>query len=44
MKPGDCHLYDTGDVHSPRRRGPTKLVRIEGVNLDRVKRTNIKAA
>jgi hypothetical protein len=44
MQPGDCHLYDTGDVHSPRRRGPTRLVRIEGKNLDRVKRTSIKAA
>jgi predicted metal-dependent enzyme (double-stranded beta helix superfamily) len=44
MKPGDSHLYDVGAVHSPNRRGVTKLVRIEGKNLDNVKRSNIKAA
>jgi hypothetical protein len=44
MKPGDSHLYDVGVVHSPNRGGPTKLVRIEGTNLDQVKRSNIKAA
>ncbi len=44
MKPGDSHLYDVGMVHSPKRDGLTKLVRIEGKNLDRVKRSNIKAA
>jgi hypothetical protein len=44
MKPGDSHLYDVGMVHSPKRDGLTKLVRIEGRNLDRVQRSNIKAA
>ena len=44
MKPGDSHFYDVGVVHSPNRKGPTKLVRIEGRNLDRIKRSNIKAA
>jgi hypothetical protein len=44
LKPGDCHFYDVGMVHSPKRSGPTKLVRIEGQNLDNVKRSNIKAA
>ena len=44
MKPGDAHLYDIGAVHSPKRDGLTKLVRIEGANLDRIKRSNIKAA
>jgi hypothetical protein len=43
MKPGDAHLYDVGIVHSPKRDSLTKLVRIEGANLDRVKRSNIKA-
>ncbi len=43
MKPGDQHFYDVHDVHSPRRDGPCKLIRIEGKNLDHVKRTNIKA-
>ncbi len=44
MKPGDTHLYDVGVVHSPKRSGPTKLVRIEGRNLDHVQRSNVKAA
>ena len=44
MHPGDAHLYDVGDVHSPRRDAPVKLIRIEGQNLDRVKRSSIKAA
>jgi predicted metal-dependent enzyme (double-stranded beta helix superfamily) len=44
MHPGDAHLYDVGDVHSPKREAPVKLIRIEGENLDRVQRSNIKAA
>jgi hypothetical protein len=44
MLPGDAHLYDVGDVHSPKREAPVKLIRIEGQNLDRVQRSNIKAA
>jgi hypothetical protein len=44
LKPGDAHFYDVGVVHSPKRDGLTKLVRIEGANLDRIKRSNIKAA
>jgi hypothetical protein len=44
MKPGDAHLYDVGDVHSPKREALVKLIRIEGKNLDHVKRSNIKAA
>jgi len=44
MKPGDSHLYEVGAVHSPKRDTITKLVRIEGSNLDRIKRSNIKAA
>jgi hypothetical protein len=44
LKPGDAHFYDVGAVHSPRRDSLTKLVRIEGANLDRIKRSNIKAA
>jgi hypothetical protein len=30
-------------VHSPRREAPVKLIRVEGENLDHVKRSNIKA-
>lgn len=44
MRPGDARLYETGDVHSPRREAATKLIRIEGKNLDHVKRSHIKAA
>jgi hypothetical protein len=44
MRPGDAKLYDVGFVHSPNRAEPTKLIRIEGKNLDNVKRSNIAAA
>ena len=43
LKPGDAHFYDIGFIHSPRRLMPSKLLRIEGANLDVVKRSNIKA-
>ncbi len=42
MVPGDAHFYDVGDVHSPNRAKPVKLIRIEGANLDHVQRSNIK--
>jgi hypothetical protein len=38
LLPGMAYLYNEGDLHSPRRRGPTQLIRIEGMNMDRVKR------
>lgn len=44
LRPGDAHFYDVGVVHSPNRAGPTKLIRIEGANLDHIQRSNIKAA
>jgi predicted metal-dependent enzyme (double-stranded beta helix superfamily) len=44
MKPGDAHFYDVGDVHSPKRTAPTRLIRIEGANLDNVTRSKITAA
>ncbi len=43
MHPGDVQFYDIGVVHSPKREAPVKLIRIEGKNLDHVKRSNIKA-
>jgi hypothetical protein len=43
LEPGQARLYDVGAVHSPRRDQPTKLIRIEGQNLDNVRRSNIKA-
>ena len=44
MKPGDAKLYPVGAVHAPYRDGPTKLIRIEGVDTMKVKRTPLKAA
>jgi hypothetical protein len=44
LEPGMAKFYDVGAVHSPKRDGATKLIRIEGKNLDTVKRSNIKAA
>ncbi len=38
LKPGMAHVYNEGDLHSPRRDGPTRLIRIEGTNMDAVKR------
>jgi len=38
LKPGMAYVYNEGDLHSPRREGSTKLIRIEGTNMDRVKR------
>ena len=38
LKPGMAYVYNEGDLHSPRREGSTKLIRIEGENMDRVKR------
>lgn len=42
LRPGMAHFYAVSAVHSPRRDGPTKLIRIEGQNLDHVQRTPIK--
>lgn len=38
MKPGDAYLYDIGVLHSPERKGDTRLLRIEGINMAKVKR------
>jgi predicted metal-dependent enzyme (double-stranded beta helix superfamily) len=38
LTPGEAHLYNETDLHSPARQGPTKLIRIEGRNLGGVKR------
>ena len=43
MKTGDVHFYGVGDVHSPLRKEPVRLLRIEGINLDHIQRSNIKA-
>lgn len=38
MHPGDARVYQEGDLHSPRRDADTRLIRIEGRNLDGVPR------
>jgi hypothetical protein len=38
LEPGMAHAYNEGDLHSPRRDGPTRLIRIEGTNMDKVRR------
>jgi hypothetical protein len=43
LTPGDAHLYEPGDVHAPLRDGPTRLIRIEGRNTDKIERTKIEA-
>lgn len=44
LKPGMLRLYNEGDLHSPSRDGPTRLVRIEGTNLDKVRRLKYQVA
>jgi hypothetical protein len=43
LKPGMAHIYNEGDLHSPRRAGPTRLLRIEGTNMEKVKRLPYEA-
>ena len=31
-------MYNEGDLHSPWRTAPTRLIRLEGRNLDKVQR------
>jgi predicted metal-dependent enzyme (double-stranded beta helix superfamily) len=38
LTPGIAHVYNEGDLHSPSRKGPTRLIRIEGTNMEKVKR------
>jgi hypothetical protein len=38
LKPGGAYVYNEGDLHSPARAGSTKLIRIEGRNVEKIKR------
>jgi predicted metal-dependent enzyme (double-stranded beta helix superfamily) len=38
LTPGLAHVYNEGELHAPSRAGPTRLIRIEGTNMDRVAR------
>lgn len=44
MRPGDAHVYNEQAVHAPSRSGPTRLIRIEGTNLERVARGSYEIA
>ena len=43
LKPGMAHIYNEGDVHSPKRVAATGLLRIEGKNTTKLKRYSYKA-
>jgi hypothetical protein len=38
LTPGMAYLYNEGDLHSPRREGTTRLIRIEGKNMEKIRR------
>ena len=38
LDPGAAYLYNEGDLHSPRREGSTRLIRIEGKNVETIRR------
>ena len=42
MQPGMAQFYQVGDIHAPNRSGKSMLLRIEGTNLDNIKRSKIK--
>lgn len=44
MKPGDAYVYNEGVLHSPRRESETRLIRMEGVNMQGVKRDKYEVA
>ena len=44
LTPGMAYVYNEGDLHSPKRSGPTGLIRIEGTNMDKVKRLKYEVA
>ncbi|MDE2515028.1 MAG: hypothetical protein KGL12_03280 [Rhodospirillales bacterium] len=43
LRPGMAYLYNEGDLHSPRRDASTRLLRMEGMNMERVKRAAFEA-
>jgi len=44
LTPGTAHVYNEGDLHSPRRDSDTRLIRIEGMDLTKVKRDKFEVA
>ena len=43
MQVGDAYLYDPGVLHSPERKAATRLLRIEGMNMAKIKRLPYEA-
>ena len=43
LSPGEAYVYNEGDLHSPHRTGETRLIRIEGMNMDNVVRDSYEA-
>ena len=44
MTPGIAYHYGEGDLHSPRRDTDTRLIRIEGIDLAKIKRDKYEIA
>jgi hypothetical protein len=38
LTPGAAYVYNEGDLHSPRRDATTKLIRMEGRNVEKIRR------
>jgi hypothetical protein len=38
LTPGMAYHYEPGALHSPRRDGPTRLIRMEGVDVSKIRR------
>ena len=43
LTPGVAHVYNEGDLHSPSRADSTRLIRIEGTNMEKIKRLKFEA-
>jgi hypothetical protein len=44
LTPGMAYHYGEGDLHSPRRETDTRLIRIEGIDLAKIKRDKYEVA
>ncbi len=43
LEPGQAKVYNEGDLHSPARADETRLIRIEGVDMETVRRARYEA-
>lgn len=44
LEPGQAALYNEGDLHSPKRVDETRLIRITGLDVDKIKRDSYRVA